>query len=292
MIYEQEVSLFNENALKSRFTAISTQFDVTLGKISAIISDSEISEYIDGHTTMNTKLSSVVQDLTSITAQISSLETEYRSGFSSVNSKLTLLDMTLQGITASVSTTEYGSLSSDTVRYLASPHMSGITTSTSGWSTTVPTLTSTNKYLWIYHTYTYSTNASYKSTPVVVGEYAESGPTITAVSPIRYMSNLATLPTAPSTKVTDTSTSTGRWTKGIPATSGDYVYMYECDQIEYSNGSFSLTEIMRSNMIADLAKRVSSAEVKITDKAIVSTVQSYTPSQSGDPVSMASYIVQ
>lgn len=112
MVYEHEINIFNEDALKNKFSTIDTQFNVTLGKISAIISDSEIEQYVDGHTTMNSRLSSVVQDLSGVHTQISTMQTDYEDGFQSVDSRLTTVDETITGIRAEVSSvhSEYNGL--------------------------------------------------------------------------------------------------------------------------------------------------------------------------------------
>lgn len=59
--------------------------------------------------------------------------------------------------------------------YLASSANSGITTSTSGWTTTIQTTTTTNKYLWNYETITYTDNTTYNSTPVIIGTHGATG---------------------------------------------------------------------------------------------------------------------
>ena len=106
MVYESEISIYKDGALKSKFSSIQTQFDVTLGKISAIISESEIEEYLNGHTTMNSKLSSVVQDVDGVHTQVSGMQTNYDGQFTTVNSHLTQLDTSISGITASVSSVQ------------------------------------------------------------------------------------------------------------------------------------------------------------------------------------------
>lgn len=61
--------------------------------------------------------------------------------------------------------------------YLVSPNNSGITTSTSGWSTSVPTLTATNKYLWNYEVINYTNGTSVTGSPKVIGVYGDKGQT-------------------------------------------------------------------------------------------------------------------
>lgn len=59
--------------------------------------------------------------------------------------------------------------------YLASASASGVTASTSGWTTTIQTITTTNKYLWNYEIVTYTNNSTYTSTPVIIGAYGNTG---------------------------------------------------------------------------------------------------------------------
>ena len=67
-------------------------------------------------------------------------------------------------------------ISSITGHYLATSASSGVTTSTSGWTTTVQTVTSTNKYLWYYETISYvNPTSSTNTTPAIIGVYGDKG---------------------------------------------------------------------------------------------------------------------
>ena len=59
--------------------------------------------------------------------------------------------------------------------YLASPESTGITTSTSGWTTAIQTVTNTNKYLWNYEVIEYTDGESTTTTPVIIGVYGDRG---------------------------------------------------------------------------------------------------------------------
>ena len=59
--------------------------------------------------------------------------------------------------------------------YLAHPSQTGVTTSTPGWSQTIPTLDSTNKYLWNYERINYTSGNPMDTKPVIIGNYAEDG---------------------------------------------------------------------------------------------------------------------
>jgi hypothetical protein len=66
-------------------------------------------------------------------------------------------------------------ISSVTEYYLASSASSGVTTATAGWVTTVPTITTTNKYLWNYEKITYTDSSTTNTSPVIIGVYGDTG---------------------------------------------------------------------------------------------------------------------
>lgn len=66
-------------------------------------------------------------------------------------------------------------ISKITQYYLASSNSSDVTTSTSGWTETVQTPTSSERYLWNYQTTTYTDGTSVNTTPHVIGVYGEKG---------------------------------------------------------------------------------------------------------------------
>ena len=66
-------------------------------------------------------------------------------------------------------------IKSITEHYLATTASSGVSTSTSGWSTTVQTMTATNKYLWNYETITYTDSSSTNTSPSIIGVYGDKG---------------------------------------------------------------------------------------------------------------------
>lgn len=61
--------------------------------------------------------------------------------------------------------------------YLISSAKIGITTASSGWSTSVPTMTATNKYLWNYEKFTFTDNTTATTTPKIIGIYGDKGAT-------------------------------------------------------------------------------------------------------------------
>lgn len=59
--------------------------------------------------------------------------------------------------------------------YLASERSTGITTSTYGWTTTMQSMTETNKYLWSYDKIYYTNGKTVNTTPVIIGVHGQNG---------------------------------------------------------------------------------------------------------------------
>ena len=66
-------------------------------------------------------------------------------------------------------------ISKVTEYYLVSDSLTGVTASTSGWSTDVQTPTASNRYLWNYELVTYTDGSTSKTTPAVIGVYGDQG---------------------------------------------------------------------------------------------------------------------
>ena len=66
-------------------------------------------------------------------------------------------------------------ISSITNYYLATSAGSGVTTATSGWTTTVQSVTTSKKYLWNYERIAYTNGTSTTTTPHIIGVYGDTG---------------------------------------------------------------------------------------------------------------------
>lgn len=66
-------------------------------------------------------------------------------------------------------------ISSITEYYLASSQSSGVTVDTSGWTTSIQTISSDKKFLWNYEVILYTNGQSTKSTPIIIGTYGDKG---------------------------------------------------------------------------------------------------------------------
>lgn len=77
--------------------------------------------------------------------------------------------------------------------YLTTSSASGVTTSTSGWSTTPTATTTTNKYIWSYQKTTYTNGKTASSTPAIIGTHGATGQTGAAAITITITSSNGTI---------------------------------------------------------------------------------------------------
>ena len=121
-------------------------------------------------------------------------------------------------------------IKSVTNHYLATSSSSGVTTSTSGWTTTVQTITSSKKYLWNYETITYTDNSTTNTTPCIIGTYGEKGANgddgngIASITEHYAVSSSNT--TAPAS-----------WSSTVPTMTKTNRYLWNYETIKYTNGT-------------------------------------------------------
>lgn len=118
--------------------------------------------------------------------------------------------------------------------YLATSESSGVTTSTSGWTTTVQNVTLEKKYLWKYEVvkYTDGTVASTTS-PCIIGTYGDTGKTgATGATGNGIKSIKEHYAVSTSNTVTPTS-----WLDDVPVTNPVNKYLWNYETITYTNGT-------------------------------------------------------
>ena len=107
--------------------------------------------------------------------------------------------------------------------YLASASASGVTTSTSGWTTGMQVTTTTKKYLWNYEIVTYTDNNKYTSTPVIIGTHGATGD---KGEPGAVGKGVKSTASAYQASSSGTTTPTGAWSSSIPAVAaGQYLWI-------------------------------------------------------------------
>lgn len=114
------------------------------------------------------------------------------------------------------------------------------TTAPTSWSTTVPTMTATNKYLWNYETITYSNNTTTNTSKRVIGVYGDKGNTGSTGATGNGISKITNyyLATSSSSGVT---TSTSGWTTSVQVVSASKKYLWNYEVVTYTNASTSTT---------------------------------------------------
>lgn len=133
-------------------------------------------------------------------------------------------------------------IKSITEHYAVSASNSTVPTS---WSSTVPTMTESNKYLWNYETITYTNGTTVDTTKRVIGVYGDKGATGATGSKGDKGDTGASGKGVKSTAVTyqasssGTTIPTGVWSATPPATSADKPYFWTRTIITYTDNTTS-----------------------------------------------------
>lgn len=113
--------------------------------------------------------------------------------------------------------------------YLATNTSSGVTTSTSGWTSSIQSVSSSKKYLWNYETIKYTDNTTSTTNPCIIGAYGDEGKGISSVVEYYQVSTSnTTKPTA--------------WVKDTPPTlTATNKYLWNYEEINYTDKSSTTT---------------------------------------------------
>ena len=266
MIFEQEASIFSKDYTLKRFQAAETAIQVTQGKITALISESELIELQNSKATMYSKLASVILDINSLQLQFSDISSKYDTvtgQYSSLDAKVADYKAGLDGLSVNLtnlSTRINNDYSTTTAMNAA------IKASVDGLSSTV--------------SQTYATTQNVKSSLAEADTNAK-----------KYAD------TAQSAAVKAANANTEELLKSYPTvTAMESAIKQNADSI---TASVSKTYATQASLETEKAKVTnletwkSQAELKITDSAIVSTVTSSTSwSKKADKASLISQINQ
>lgn len=163
-------------------------------------------------------------------------------------------------------------ISTITTYYLASASASGVTTSTSGWSTTPQSVTSSNKYHWSYQVIAYTNGSRSTTTPAIIGVYGDTGAKgangatgatgkgISSVTPQYYLSTSNTTQTGGSWKTTQDAWSAGK-------------YYWSRDAITWSDNTTSYTTPMLAVALNSANANASNALTQVT--TVTETVKTH-----------------
>ncbi len=213
---------------------------------------------------------------------------------SSAQNKITAAESNAASALSSVN----NSVKSVIMHYLATSASTGVTTSTSGWTTTVQSITSTKKYLWTYQTITTISGATTNTTPVISGVYGDTGAQgatgatgstgatgtagvgVAKVVPLYYLKSNTTAPNAPTAVVTSTSTSSGVWTTAVPTYVSNYTY-FTCTQTLYTNGTYGWSTVVADNALTNANKTAATANTNAST-ALTKANSAYSTASAND----------
>lgn len=113
-------------------------------------------------------------------------------------------------------------------------------TAPTSWSTTVPSMTATNKYLWNYETIKYTDNTTFDTKKRVIGVYGDKGATGSTGANGKSIGSVVNyyLATNSSSGVT---TSTSGWTTTVQSVSSSKKYLWNYEVIKYTDETIAST---------------------------------------------------
>lgn len=232
MRFENQVSLYDTDAIINKFTTQDTKINVVQGEIDLIVSEAEREELAGGTSTMYSQFADVKLDVEGLTASFSFLEGEFDtlSGqYSSLDSRLTTYKATVDGLSVNVSNiqtnlTENYSTTEDVHAYADGVGRNAISTAASDATTKANNAISTA-----------ASDATTKANNALTAANANTASLLKSYSTTTEMQS------------------------AISASAS---------QISASVASTYATK----STVNDLSARMSAAELKITDSAIISTV--------------------
>ena len=181
-------------------------------------------------------------------------------------------------------------IKSITEYYLASASASGVTASTSGWTTGMQVTTTTKKYLWNYEIVTYTDNSKYTSTPVIIGTHGATGDKGDTGAAGKGVKSTAIAYQASSS---GTTTPTGTWSSSIPAVAAGQ-YLWTRTIITYTDNTtstmYSVGRMGTNGMNGNAGNGVSSTTITYQASTSGTTAPTGTWSSSIPTVAAGSYL--
>ena len=120
--------------------------------------------------------------------------------------------------------------------YLASASGSGVTDATSGWTTTIQSISASKKYLWNYELITYTDNSTTKTTPCIIGAYGDKGQTGDAGAAGAAGVGISGITEYYQVSTSNTTAPTS-WGTTVPTLTATNKYLWNYEKITYTNGT-------------------------------------------------------
>ena len=129
-------------------------------------------------------------------------------------------------------------MASVTEYYLATTAASGVTTSTSGWTTAVQTITTEKKYLWNYEVIAYSDGSTPTTTaPAIIGVYGDKG---AQGNPGKGIASITEYYLATDLD-SDVYTTTAGWTTAVQTIDAENPYLWNYEVVTYTDNTTTTT---------------------------------------------------
>lgn len=288
MQFEREINIYSDEAILKRFQANETSISVVQGKISALISESELIELENSNATMYSKLASAVLDIDSLNVNFSELNTKYNtvSGqYTALDSKVAEYKAGVDGLSANISqiSTNLSKNYSTTTQMNAAIKASvdGLSSTVSKtYATTTQLNTAKSDAISSAKSYTDSAKSSALTTAKGYADAAEDAANTNTKNLLKSYSTTTQMNSAITQKANEisakiSSVETTLKNNYSTTTQMNTAITAKANEITTSVSSLYArkSEINIANgKINDLEIWKKSAEVKITDSAIVSTV--------------------
>ena len=147
-------------------------------------------------------------------------------------------------------------ISSITNHYLATTASSGVTKSTSGWTTTVQSVTEAKPFLWNYETVTYTDGVNSETNPCIIGAYGKQGQGVKNVREQYYLSTTSKQPL-----------SGGQWSYDQPAWKKDY-YLWMRSHITWTDDTSTYTTPYLANAINSANQAVKDLDASLNQEEV------------------------
>ena len=129
--------------------------------------------------------------------------------------------------------------------YLATSASSGVTTETTGWTTKIQNVSSSKKYLWNYEVTKYTDDTVANTTePCIIGMYSAVGATGNGIQKITEYYALSALKDSVPTV----------WSENVPNLTATNKYLWNYEEILYTNGGTELTKKRIIGVYGDTGK--------------------------------------
>ena len=129
--------------------------------------------------------------------------------------------------------------------YLATSASSGVTTETTGWTTKIQNVSSSKKYLWNYEVTKYTDDTVANTTePCIIGMYSAVGATGNGIQKITEYYALSALKDSVPTI----------WSENVPNLTTTNKYLWNYEEILYTNGGTELTKKRIIGVYGDTGK--------------------------------------